>query len=767
MTGLVTNKNVAAAPPSDAADHTVEENFHEALRTLHASADRFFAKLMLVQWAACVVLAQIVSPLTWAGTDASVHPHVWAALLLGGAIALYPAYCGFRRPGETVTRYALALAQILMSALLIHLTGGRIETHFHVFGSLAFLAFYRDVRVLLAATALVAVDHLLRGIFWPESVYGVFVASPWRTVEHAFWVLFEVAFLSAAIRRSLVEMRQVAERQTTLEDLNEEMEVEVRVSTAQLRETEERYRTLFEEAPVGLFQASLDGEILVANRAMLDLMGFSSTEEMRAGQAVLHGGASHDEELKALLLRVKTKDRVSGQDVTWHRQDGSVVRVQETLKAVRGTDGKILSIEGTAEDITQRRELEERYLQAQKVQAIGQLAGGVAHDFNNILTAIIGYSDLLIDKGGLQSVQRAQAHEIKRASERAASLTQQLLAFSRKQTLLPRVLQLNAVVSEMDQMLRRLVGEHIQVQTKLASDLAAVKADPGQVQQVVMNLVVNARDAMPEGGKLTIETANVTLDEDYCRLHPEAVLGDYVLLAVSDNGIGMSPEVRARIFEPFFTTKGVGTGTGLGLATCHGIVKQSGGSISVYSELGMGTTFRAYFPTTREAVAETASGERSFTLIEGTETILLVEDEPMVRELGVLALSSLGYRVIEASNGVEALKRLEKLGADAIALLVTDVVMPEMGGRELARHARALHPSMRILFSSGYTYDAIGRADLLEQGTFFLPKPYTMAMLAEKIREVLESTPATAPAHAQVPAGPAANGSREMAESVA
>jgi len=290
-------------------------------------------------------------------------------------------------------------------------------------------------------------------------------------------------------------------------------------------------------------------------------------------------------------------------------------------------------------------------------------------------------------------------------------------------------------------MLRRLVGEHIQIQTKLASDLAAVKADPGQVQQVVMNLVVNARDAMPEGGKLTIETGNVTLDEEYCRLHPDAVPGDYARLAVSDDGTGMSAEIRARIFEPFFTTKGVGTGTGLGLATCHGIVKQSGGTINVYSELGVGTTIRAYFPTTREAVAETTPGERSSTLMRGSETILLVEDEPMVRELGVLALSSLGYRVIEASNGVEALNRLEKLGSEGIALLVTDVVMPEMGGRELAQRARRLHPEMRIVFSSGYTYDAIGRTDLLEHGTFFLPKPYTMAMLSEKIREVLESAP--------------------------
>ena len=717
--------------------------YQQSLRELQAGTDRFFSKLLLGQWVASILLAQFLSPLTWAGKTSTVHPHVWAAFFLGGVIAVFPAICGFQRPGQIVTRHMLAVAQMLMSALLIHVTGGRIETHFHVFGSLAFIAFYRDIRVLLTATFVVAADHFLRGIFWPQSVFGVLTASPWRTVEHAFWVLFEVSFLIMAIKRSLEEMLQVARRQVTLEDLNEAMEEKVRARTEQLRQTEERYRTLFEDAPLGIFQASPTGEILVANGAMLEVMGFASHEEMRTSNARLHGVAASNPDVADLLQRLKSKGHLSAQEVGWQRPDGSTVRVQESLKAVRDCAGEILSFEGTAEDITERRELEARYLQAQKVQAIGQLAGGVAHDFNNILTAIIGYSDLLIDKGGLESASRAQVHEIKRASERAASLTQQLLAFSRKQTLLPRVLRLNTVVSEMDQMLRRLVGEHIQIQTKLASDIAAVKVDPGQVQQVVMNLVVNARDAMPEGGKLTVETSNAILDEEYCRLHPEATPGSYVALAVSDNGVGMTPEVRARLFEPFFTTKGVGSGTGLGLATCHGIIKQSGGTISVYSELGVGSTFRVYFPSTREAIEELVATERSASLSHGNETVLLVEDEPMVRELGVLALSSLGYRVIEAANGVEALNRLEKMGADSISLLVTDVVMPEMGGRELAKHARKLHPSMRILFSSGYTYDAIERSDLLEQGTYFLPKPYTMAMLADKIREVLES-PSTA-----------------------
>ena len=281
------------------------------------------------------------------------------------------------------------------------------------------------------------------------------------------------------------------------------------------------------------------------------------------------------------------------------------------------------------------------------------------------------------------------------------------------------------------------MGEHIPIQTLLAEDLARVKADPCQIQQVLMNLVVNARDAMDGGGHLTIETSNITLDEKYSRQHPEATPGEYVMLAVSDNGVGMTPEVKARIFEPFFTTKAPAAGTGLGLSTCHGIVKQSGGHVAVYSEVGHGTTFKVYLPRTLEALEPAPEAGEANRMIGGSETVLLVEDEPMVRELGLLALSSLGYQVFEASNGVEALARMKEMNGRPIDLLVTDVVMPEMGGRELADHLRKVSPGTRVLFSSGYTYDAIERTDLLDTGIFFLQKPYTMSILATKVREVL------------------------------
>jgi PAS domain S-box-containing protein len=729
------SESIAAHLPAPELDPGSQRRFEGALRSLHYTTDRFFAKLMIVQWMAAIGVAWWLNPASWAGKTASVHPHVYVALVMGAVITLLPAYLGFQNPGATLTRHTLAAAQTLMSALLIHVTGGRIETHFHVFGSLAFLAFYRDIRVLLTATVIVAADHMLRGIFWPESVYGVFVASLWRTVEHAFWVLFEVAFLSVSIRVSLQEMKEVARRQISLEGRNQEM-------AGQIEMSERRYRALFDEAPIGLFQSSPDGELLMANAVLLQLLGFKSIEELLSAQFQLRGAQSIHE-LQQPLSDLAANDLVCNRDIPWRRRDGSKIHVNERLRAVRDADGTILHLEGSIEDISEWRELQNRFLQSQKVQAIGQLAGGVAHDFNNILTAIIGYSDLLIEKGSLTTSSAAQVHEIKRASERAASLTRQLLAFSRKQTLLPRVVQLNTVVADMGKMLRRLVGEHIEIRTKLAGDLANVKVDPSQVQQVVMNLVVNARDAMPNGGTLTVESANIRLDEEYCRMNSEVVPGDYVMLAVSDTGSGMSPEVKARIFEPFFTTKAAGSGTGLGLSTCHGIVKQSGGTINVYSEPGVGSTFRIYFPMSREAVEMQQSRERSGQIARGSETVLLVEDEPMVRELGVLALSSLGYRVIEASNGVEALNRLQKLGTDTIGLIVTDVVMPEMGGRELAEKARALDPNLRILFSSGYTSDAMENSQLLEERTYFLPKPYTMMMLADKIREVLdEPTPA-------------------------
>jgi nitrogen-specific signal transduction histidine kinase/ActR/RegA family two-component response regulator len=389
-------------------------------------------------------------------------------------------------------------------------------------------------------------------------------------------------------------------------------------------------------------------------------------------------------------------------------------------------------------DVTERKQLEEQLRQSQKMEAVGQLAGGVAHDFNNLLTAITGYSELTLRWLPEDSAMRHNVLEIKKAGERAASLTRQLLAFSRRQVLQPVVLDINSLVTDVSKMLRRLVGEDIEFITLLRPEAGRINADPGQIEQVLMNLVVNARDAMPRGGKLIIETANVELDEAYADRHVAVNPGSYVMLAVSDTGTGMDEETRARIFEPFFTTKEEGKGTGLGLSTVYGIVKQSGGNVWVYSEVGRGTTFKIYLPRVAEDTQEQVPAVEREELLRGTETILLTEDEGLVRRLVREALETYGYTVLETTSGGEAISACE--GYDGpIHLLVTDVIMPGMDGRELANELTRLRPEMRVLFMSGYTDDAIVHHGVLDADMPFLQKPFSPDDLARKVREVLDN----------------------------
>ncbi len=371
------------------------------------------------------------------------------------------------------------------------------------------------------------------------------------------------------------------------------------------------------------------------------------------------------------------------------------------------------------------------------MESVGRLAGGVAHDFNNLLTVITGYSELLLQKIGEEDPMHGEVEEIRRAGERAASLTQQLLAFSRKQIIEPKVLHLDSLVAEMHKMLTRLIGEDIALQSITGGSPGSVKVDPGQFQQILMNLVVNSRDAMPDGGKITIETANVDLDEGYCALHPYVKPGRFVMLAVSDTGKGMSEEVKARIFEPFFTTKERGSGTGLGLATAYGAVHQSGGSIEVSSEVGIGTTIKIYLPRVEGEVVEPVEDDRRSNLPGGVEKVLVVEDEDIVRNLCTRILERLGYEVLQARNGFEAVASAEANGM-RIDLLLTDVVMPGMNGSELATQLVLHYPEMKVLFTSGYTDDAITRHGVLDEGVSFIGKPYTPVALARKVREVLD-----------------------------
>jgi CheY-like chemotaxis protein len=371
------------------------------------------------------------------------------------------------------------------------------------------------------------------------------------------------------------------------------------------------------------------------------------------------------------------------------------------------------------------------------MEAVGRLAGGVAHDFNNLLGVIIGYSDLLLDRVSPDDPDHHHVQEIKKAGSRAASLTRQLLAFSRKQVFQPKVLDLNAVVADLNKLLHRLIGEDIELVTALRPTLGTIKMDPGQLEQVLMNLVVNARDAMPKGGKLTIATANVDVDESYCRSHPAIQVGPHVVLAVSDTGIGMDAETQARIFEPFFTTKELGKGTGLGLSTVYGVVKQSEGYIWVYSEPGIGTTFKIYFPRVDEPVDVIGIGRPNSAQLRGTETILIAEDAEPLRKLTCTFLKSNGYRVLAAGSGAEAIKMAAEY-LEPIHLLLTDVVMPRMSGPELANRLTAARPEMRVVYMSGYTDDAIVHYGVLEPGTFFIEKPFSRDVLLGKVRDALD-----------------------------
>jgi len=425
-------------------------------------------------------------------------------------------------------------------------------------------------------------------------------------------------------------------------------------------------------------------------------------------------------------------------ELTAMRKDGREFPVELAVAPIRVGDE--WSFSAFLRDITERKQLQQQLIQSQKMEAVGRLAGGVAHDFNNLLTAIIGYAELLNEGLPEGSAAREDVEQIRKASQRAAALTRQLLAFSRQQVLQPIVLNLNELVEDIEKMLRRLIGEDVQLRTTLAKDMGNVRADPGQLEQVILNLVVNARDAMPTGGKVTIETQNAELSEEYAEGHLPVVPGAYVMLAVSDTGTGMDAQTRGRIFEPFFTTKEKGKGTGLGLSTVYGIVKQSGGYIWAYSEPGRGTTFKVYLPHVDAPVEAIAPPPQPGGTLAGTETVLLAEDDDLLRPLARGLLQKLGYTVLDAGSAEEALA-LARAHAAPIHLLVADVVMPGESGRQLARRLAELRPDMRVLYTSGYTDDAIVHHGMLEPGLNYLQKPFTPAALARKVREVLDAPP--------------------------
>lgn len=509
---------------------------------------------------------------------------------------------------------------------------------------------------------------------------------------------------------------------------------------------EQRLRSVLESVPDVLYSAHPGfAERYYTSPACEKVIGYSAQQLeadpglwLRAIHEDDHPGAT-----SALAEVVRSAQR-STLEYRVRHADGSVRWIRDTVVPITDQHGAVVRLDGSARDITEQRKLEEQFRQAQKMDAVGRLAGGVAHDFNNLLTVITSYCEILLEDLADSDTSRQSIQEIQKAAISASGLTRQLLTFSRQQVLELRVLDVNSVVASAETLLKRLLGEDIALVAGPTPKLGTIRADPGQFEQVIVNLAVNARDAMPDGGKLTIETANADMDEAFVRDHPLATAGRYVMLAVSDTGTGMDEQTQRRIFEPFFTTKPLGKGTGLGLAMVYGIVKQSGGFIWVYSEPGHGTTFKIYLPRVDGPVERVTPVATPAGSLQGGETVLLVEDSPTVRAVTQRALVRFGYLVLEAPDGQAALQ-LAARHPGPIQLLLTDVIMPELGGRRLAEQLRALRPEIRVLFMSGYTDDAVVRHGVLEAGIAFLQKPFTPEMVARKVRALLDSPQGSEP----------------------
>ena len=701
--------------PFAALESRAEDLYRQHERKIHVQTDRLFAGLMFVQWLAAIAAAYWISPRAWAGGVSRTHLHVWSAVYLGGGVGLLPIALAITRPGLTSTRYVIATAQMLMSSLLIHFTGGRIETHFHVFGSLAFLSFYRDWRVLIPATIVVAADHFVRGVYFPQSVFGALTASPWRWLEHMGWMIFEDIFLIAACVRAHREMRSLAER------------------TAALHDSEQRYRAIVNRAE-GIFLADAATKRMIeCNAAFCTLLGYDLEEA--AGLTLYDFDTDTRDGVDAAIRQLRDSKRPHQLDRRYRHKDGSVVEVTLNVSAIAHGTSDILCV--AVHDVTALRDRESQLRLTQKMEAIGQLAGGIAHDFNNLLTGILGYGELVLEQLGKDHPASGDVAEMNRAGQSAAALTRQLLTFSRRQVVQREVLDLNLVLSSARKTLQRLIGDQIELVLELEPDLRGIEADASQLEQVVVNLAVNARDAMDKGGRLILETAHVDVPAGSDVRRDALAPGSYVMLRVTDTGCGMTAVVQAHAFEPFFTTKDQGNGTGLGLSTVYGIVKQSGGTILLDSVPGSGTTFRIFLPVSERRAPRLPQADACPHNSRPTETLLLVEDETVVRGLSRRALQRAGYVVLEAASPREALRVAERHDG-AIHLIVTDVVMPELSGPALVHRLTARHTEAKVLFMSGYTADVLAPHHFSDRSVAFLAKPFTPVILVKKVREVLD-----------------------------
>ncbi|MGD9488564.1 MAG: PAS domain S-box protein [Calditrichaceae bacterium] len=522
-----------------------------------------------------------------------------------------------------------------------------------------------------------------------------------------------------------------------VDDITERKKMEIA-----LVESEKKYRTIFEESRDVIFISSPDGRFLDVNPIGMEIFGYDSMEDF-IGIDIAKDLYQNPEDRNKFLNNMERFGYVKNYEILMKKKSGEPIVFVATASVVRDDNGNLIGYRGVLRDVTENRQLERQLFQAQKMESIGMLAGGVAHDFNNILTVINGHAEMMLMKMQSTDAFHSDAVAVLKAGKRASNLTRQLLAFSRKQIIEPKIVDVNKIINDLDKMLHRLIGEDISIQNVLYEKLGYIKADQGQIEQIIINLVVNARDAINQRTdkasekKITIETYDINLDEPYAAKHLSGKAGPYAVLAISDTGTGMPDEIKEKIFEPFFTTKKKGEGTGLGLSTVYGIVKQNEGSVEVYSEIGKGTTFKIYWPCVGESEITDHEDEPEEIIVGGNETILFVEDDYAVRGFACETLRSFGYNVIEAENGLEALEIAYKMKFKDI-LVISDVIMPEMGGDELGEKLKNVIPGLKVLFASGYTDNHIVRSGVLKQGVNFIHKPYSVQSLAKKVRSILD-----------------------------
>ena len=691
---------VVAAPLAAVASATTGVT---SLVASHALSGQPFGPALLTWWAGDYVGALVVTPVLLAWQHRASAP-------LDGREALEILIV----MGATLVAAGFVLGGLVPPAFLRPSDYPYLLFPFVIAAALRFGP--RGASATTLAVAGVAVGYAVRG-------GGPFVMQTVPSTDASLLLYIAILAVTGLTLGAVAVQHQRA--QSALQDANENLRAAVHAS------------------PLAIYAVDRDAIVRAWNPAAETLYGWRADEVIGRSLPIVASDATDYGRLRERVLRGEV---IRGAEITRRKKDGSPLTVSLSIGPLHDTAGRVTGMLSVAADLTEVRQLEVQYRQAQKMEVVGRLAGGIAHDFNNLLTAILGTTTLLMESLDPGSPASLDAAEIVKTARRAAGLTQQLLAFSRRQMLAPRVLDVNALVANLEVMLRRLIGADVALHTRLAPEPAVVRADPGQLEQAIVNLVVNARDAMPSGGTVTVETATVELDPSYVEMHAPAQPGSYVRLGVSDTGVGMDAATRAHLFEPFFTTKEPGRGTGLGLATVYGIVKQSGGYIWAYSEPGHGTTFKIYLPHVGAAPDTLAAGGAATpaSALRGSETILVVEDEENVRRYTQRALEGLGYTVLTAANGPEAL-RLAAAHARPIHLLLADVVMPGMNGREVGRHLSARRPEMRVLYMSGYAADVVLQQGLLEPALVILQKPFTPDLLALKVREVLDASSMAGP----------------------